>query len=163
MRDPPDPANGQPDKNSQGAWVPEYVGTWVHGYMAGMGSTAKAVDAGVAGFNWNSPLVAHLARPGARITEAWLGKDGRTLACLESSNAPLSYSLPRLPFPGQHPTRHGAIHASSDGGNIYVPSQLLSEARLSDLQQMGGLLLASSSGRVEQVRVSFLQMQIDRS
>lgn len=133
------------------AKVPGYLSTWVHGDMAGMGSTAKAVDAGVAGFNWNSPLVAHLARPGARITEAWLGKDGRTLACLESSNAPpfllaAFQGCRSLAWPGTHPGIQPSTHTSSERGNIYVPSQLLSEARFSDLQQVGGLLLTSSSG-----------------
>lgn len=55
---------------------------------------------------------------GTRISEAWLGKDGRTLACLEFfSNAPLSYSLPRLAFPWptciqafSHPSVHPSIH-----------------------------------------------------
>lgn len=144
----------------------QYVGTRVRGYMAGMGSTAKAVDAGVAGFNWNSPLVAHLARPGARITEAWLGKR-RT-----NPGVPGVFERPPFlqPFQGCrslaaladiHPPRHSAILRR--WRHHCVPSQRLSlKARLSDLQLAGGLLLTSSSGPGNRSGSLVLQMQIER-
>lgn len=94
------------------AKLPGYLSTWVHGDMAGMGSTAKAVDAGVAGFNWNSPLVAPLARPGAQGSRrrGW-EKTDEPWRAWSLPTPPFLAAFQGLPFPW--PTSHPAMVATS--------------------------------------------------
>ena len=75
--------------------------------MAGMGSTAKAVDAGVAGFNWNSPLAAHLARARRKDLKrrGWEKTDEpwRARSFFERPPPFLQPSKVAFPWPTNHP------------------------------------------------------------
>lgn len=86
-----------------------------------------------------------------------MGKDGRTLACLESSNAPLSCSLPRLPFPGRHPIQaFSRPPFQRSWRHLRAHLSYCLKARLGDLQEVGGLLLLLTSPSGPSSRSSFL-------
>ena len=113
---PSDPANGQPDKNSQGAWVPEYVGTYLGTWQAWVAPLRPSMQGWQALIGTAHLQPTSLGQAQGSQRRGW-EKTDEPWRAWSFWDAPLSCSLPRFAFPWPASIQ-AFIQPSNDRGDI---------------------------------------------